>query len=130
MSNWVYSDGGRGQYFKGKAGDCAARAMAIALNRDYLFCYDELAIQVQSSTGKRSARNGVLKSDYTRVLARHGFHWFSAPIFQNRKARCADLTGVVIARQAKHYVAVIDGVVHDTFDSTQKMVYGYWARRE
>ena len=24
MSNWVYSDGGRGQYFKGKAGDCAA----------------------------------------------------------------------------------------------------------
>jgi len=42
--------------------------------------------------------------------------WGAAPIFQNRKARCADLTGVVIARQAKHYVAVIDGVLHDTFD--------------
>lgn len=130
MSNWIYSDGGRTQYFKGNVGDCAARAMAIALNRDYLLCYKELAVQSKLSTGKCSARSGILKSDYTRVLARHGFHWFPAPIFQNRKARCSDLSGVVIARQAKHYVAVIDGIVHDTFDSTQKMVYGYWARRE
>jgi phosphotransferase system IIA component len=36
--------------------------------------------------------------------------------------------GVVIARQARHFVAVIDGAVHDIWDCSHKMVYGYWAK--
>lgn len=129
MTQWVYTDGGRSQYFKGVARDCATRAMAIALNRDYKLCYDELALQAKQSTGKKSARNGMHKEDFSTVLKRYGYVWHSAPIFNGRKARCSDLSGKVIARQSKHFVAVIDGVVHDIFDSTQKMVYGYWAKQ-
>jgi hypothetical protein len=38
-------------------------------------------------------------------------------------------TGTVIARQAGHYVAVIDGIPQDTWDCSNKMVYGYWAKK-
>lgn len=127
---WIYNDGGRKNYYKGAARDCAARAMAIALSRDYQECYKELAMQAKRSSGVCSARNGIKKSDFNAVLIRYGFIWHPAPAFADRKARCADLTGTVIARQAKHFVAVIDGVAFDTFNSTHKMVYGYWGRPE
>jgi hypothetical protein len=39
-------------------------------------------------------------------------------------------TGTVIARQASHYVAVINGLAQDTWDCSQKMVYGYWAKKQ
>ena len=40
---WVYDDGGRGDAgFKGEAGDCAARAIAIATGRPYTEVYDAL----------------------------------------------------------------------------------------
>ena len=38
-------------------------------------------------------------------------------------------TGVVIAKQARHFVAVIDGVANDAWDCTERMVYGYWAKQ-
>ncbi|AUZ86111.1 hypothetical protein [Methylophaga nitratireducenticrescens] len=123
---WIKNDGGRSNYFKGTAGDCAARAMAIALGIDYKQCYDELAKQHQQTTGQKTARNGIFKKDFEKVLNAHGWHWCSAPVFDGRKAKCSDLTGIVIARQAKHYVAVINGIAHDIFDSTDKMVYGFW----
>ena len=63
-----------------------------------------------------------------QVLKRHGWVWMKAPQFAGRKARCSDLTGVVIAKQAHHFVAVIDGVANDIWDCTHKMVYGYWAK--
>ena len=37
--------------------------------------------------------------------------------------------GSVIAKQARHLVAVIDGVANDTLDCAHKMVYGYWAKK-
>lgn len=42
-STFIFNDGGRSHYFKGRAGDCATRAMSIALELDYKLCYDELA---------------------------------------------------------------------------------------
>lgn len=35
---------------------------------------------------------------------------------------------MVIARQAGHLVAVNCGVCEDIFDSSEKMVYGYWKK--
>ena len=69
MTNFKYDDGGRSKYFKGRAGDCAARAMAIALGIDYKAAYDELA--EANAAGRmrvKSARNGVFKEDFNRVL--------------------------------------------------------------
>ena len=128
---YQYNDGGRkAAGFKGTAGDCGARAMAIALGLDYSGVYKELA-QANADNGRsKSARNGIMKDVYTEVLKRHGWVWMPAPKFEGRKARCSDMpAGVVIAKQARHFVAVIDGVAHDSWDCTHKMVYGYWAKQ-
>lgn len=125
------NDGGRqAAGFKGTAGDCGARAMAIALNLDYKAVYKELS-QANCDNGRsRSARNGIMKDIYTVVLKRYGWVWHKAPQFIGRKARCSDMPkGSVIAKQAHHLVAVIDGVANDTWDCTHKMVYGYWAKQ-
>jgi hypothetical protein len=140
-----YNDGGReAAGFKGTAGDCGARAMAIALGLDYKAVYKELA-QANADNGRaKSARNGIHKDVYSEVLKKHGWVWHSAPTFKvlegyknsegkvlfGRKARCSDMPkGIVIARQASHYVAVIDGIPNDIWDCSDKMVYGYWAKQ-
>ena len=71
-----------------------------------------------------------MKDTYTEVLKLHGWVWMKAPQLEGRKARCSDMPkGSVIAKQARHLVAVIDGVANDTWDCTHKMVYGYWAKK-
>ena len=128
---YIYNDGGRSAAgYKGVAGDCGARAMAIALGLDYKAVYKELA-RANSDNGRaKSARNGIYKDVYSDVLARHGWVWHKAPQFDGRKARCSDMpAGVVIAKQAHHFVAVIDGVANDIWDCTHRMVYGYWAKK-
>jgi hypothetical protein len=128
---YVYNDGGRSKAgYKGSAGDCGARAMAIALGLDYKTAYNQLAQANKDKGFAKSARNGIYKDVYSNVLAKHGWVWLSAPKLVGRKAKCSDMpSGIVIARQAGHYVSVINGVPNDTFDSSQKMVYGYWAKQ-
>tara|TARA_R110002012_G_C11407702_1_gene586601 strand:+ start:192 stop:593 length:402 start_codon:yes stop_codon:yes gene_type:complete len=129
-STLIFNDGGRSHYFKGRTGDCATRAMSIALELDYKLCYDELAKAHSAKTGKRSARNGIYKDDFNTVLKLHGWVWHSAPKFDGRKARYSDMPqGRVIVRMARHFAAVVDGVLYDTWDSRYKMVYGYWAKQ-
>lgn len=124
-----YNDGGRSKYFKGNAADCGPRAMAIALQLDYKQCYDELADENKKAGGKRTAREGLYRSVYETVLYRHGWTWHKAPVIEGRKAKYFDMPqGRVIVRMARHYSAVINGVVHDTWDCREKMVYGYWKK--
>jgi hypothetical protein len=129
--SYVYNDGGRKQAgYKGLAGDCGARAIAIALDMDYQAAYDLLA-QANKNCGKsKSARNGIDKDIYSDVLKSLGWLWVSAPKFDGRRAKAVDLpAGTYIARQAGHFVAVKDGIPQDTWNSSEKMVYGYWAKR-
>jgi hypothetical protein len=40
--------------------------------------------------------------------------------------------GRLVVSVSKHWVAVIDGVIHDTYDCSRdgtRCVYGYWERR-
>jgi len=129
MTNFFYNDGGRSDAgYKGSCGDCVVRAISIALNLDYKETYLELARRQKELTGKRSARNGVHKEVYDKFLKERGWVWHSAPKFDGRKAYHHDMPqGVVIVRMARHLAAVIDGTVHDSWNSTHKMVYGYWA---
>lgn len=126
--NYILNDGGReAAGFKGSAGDCAARAMAIALQKDYKECYQELAEAHKERTGKKTAREGIYKDTMTKVLKGHGWHWHPAPNIRGRKAKHYDMPkGRVIARMARHYSAIIDGSIHDTWDCSNKMIYGYW----
>ncbi len=128
--NHVFNDGGRAAAsYKGSAGDCGARSMAIALDLDYKAVYIELANANRDRGYAKSARNGLYKDVFNDVLKQHGWIWHAAPKFNGRKAKCSDMPkGRVIARQASHYVAVVDGVPHDTWDCSHKMVYGYWAK--
>ena len=127
---YVYNDGGRADAgYKGSAGDCGARAMAIALDLYYKQAYDVLADANKEAGRPRSARNGINKDVYSKVLERNGWVWHSAPKFVGRKAYASDMPqGTVIARMAGHYACIIDGVPHDTFDCSHKMVYGFWAK--
>jgi hypothetical protein len=128
---YVFNDGGKAATGrKGKSGDCAVRAVAIATGTDYETAYRMMADEAASFGYKKSARDGIHIQVMTAVLKKFDWAWVAAPKVAGRKARCADLAdkGTVIARQAKHFVAVVDGMPHDIFDCSDRMVYGYWAK--
>ena len=126
-----YNDGGREDAgYKGKTRDCTVRAMAIALKLPYKQCYEELAQANKEAGGKKSVRGGVTIKVFEAVLNKHGWYWEAAPKFRSRKARAADTYGTVIARQARHVVAVRKGVVQDVINSSGKMVYGIWRKKQ
>jgi hypothetical protein len=90
-TKYIFNDGGRSAYFKGTAGDCATRAMAISLS---------LIIRIviknckhRARTGKKTARDGIYKEDFSEVLKRHSWVWHSAPKFDGRKARATHANG-------------------------------------
>lgn len=129
-----FNDGGRSAAgFKGNAGDCGVRAVAIATGQDYRAVYTDLARLNKARTGKRSARNGLHREVVHQYLTDLGWRWVATMKFG--KGCTTHLTadelpaGRIITRLSKHYAAMIDGVVHDAFDSTRdgtRCVYGYW----
>lgn len=125
---YKYHDGGRAAAgYKGVARDCVVRAIAIATGLNYQDVYDKLAAANKAAGGGKTARRGLLPQVYEPLLIELGFVRQAAPKFTGRKARTYDLPpGIIIAKQARHLVAVIDGVAHDNHDSTNKMVYRYW----
>lgn len=144
---WAYNDGGRWEAgYKGDAGDCVARAVAIAAELPYQQVYDILASGNASekktrrsgkNTGKRTAAGGIhvgrkWYQDYMRSL---GFTWVpTMQIGQGCKVHLRDgelPMGRLVVHVSKHSVAVIDGVINDTYDPSRdgtRCVYGYWIR--
>ena len=152
--DFVYNDGGRSKYFKSKeVGDCVTRAIAIATGRDYKEVYDFLAesnakqrVTIRQKRSKKAMRKA------NKVTAIHGIStkrkWF--------KDYMADLgfkfvatmgigtgcrvhlkadelpKGRLICNVSRHYTAVIDGVINDTYDCSRnetRCVYGYWIKQ-
>lgn len=135
---WRYDDGGReaaGFAIKHDAGDCVARALAIAAELPYRVAYEALADESWRRGGKRSARNGVARDVERAVFLRHGFTW--TPTMRIGSGCTVHLRadelppGRIVCAVSKHLVAVVDGVAHDTSDPTRggtRCVYGYYAR--
>jgi hypothetical protein len=137
---WVYDDGGRSQYFKAEhVGDCVCRAIAIATGKDYRQVYDDInRLAKKERTGKRkrgvsSARNGVYKGTIKKLMAEYGWTWH--PTMQigsgcTTHLRASELPmGRLLVSVSRHETAVIDGVLHDTYDCSRdgtRCVYGYW----
>ena len=131
MENFVYNDGGRSKYFKASdVGDCVVRAFAIASGRDYKEVYD-----LAKSVCKKgeSPRNGLKKAQCNKLGAMLGGKWVTCmTIGSGCKVHLnADELpkGRIVCSCSKHLVAMIDGVVNDTYDSTRegnRCVYGYW----
>lgn len=135
-----FNDGGRkAAGYKGDAGDCVTRAIAIAAEMPYQVAYElvnDSAEFEHARKGKQSsARTGVRKPTTRKVLASIGWKWTpTMQIGQGCKVhlRGDELpAGRLIVQVSRHLVAVIDGVIHDTHDSSRdgkRCVYGYWEK--
>ncbi len=137
---WVYDDGGRADAgYKGHTGDCCCRAISIATGKDYKEVYDlinEYAKKERTGKNKKhksNARTGVYTATCKKIMADLGWKWKATmQIGSGCKVhlRAEELPkGRIICNVSRHYVAVIDGVIHDTYDCTRdgsRCVYGYW----
>lgn len=142
-----FNDGGRANAgYKGLAGDCVCRAICIATGLPYQKVYDDLALgnfkQRKSKLKKanqRTASKGINTkrkwfNDYMESL---GFVWVpTMQIGQGCKVhlKAEELPmGNIICNVSKHFVAVIDGVINDTYDCSRngtRCVYGYYKKNK
>jgi hypothetical protein len=134
---WVYDDGGRRESgFRGDTGDCVTRAIAIATGLPYADVYRDVSDRVGATGRARSARNGVPNRTIRPLITGYGFTW--TPTMKVGAGTTVHVsTGEVpdncILRLSRHVVAVVDGVVHDTYDPSRdgtRAVYGYFVRSE
>lgn len=142
---FVINDGGReAAGYKGKAGDCVTRAIAIAMGRPYQEIYDILANgtanqRASKHTSKRgkTARNGINtgRKWFKDWMASMGWTWTPTMGIGTGcqiHLKAEELPkGRLIVSVSKHLTAVIDGVIHDTFDPSRngtRCVYGYYKK--
>jgi hypothetical protein len=152
---FIRDDGGRAAAgFRGTAGDCVTRAIAIATGDPYADVYAALAQGTGSQrasrrTAKRSAsaRSGinVRRKWFRDYMAQRGFVW--TPTMGIGTGCTVHLhdgelpMGRLVVSVSKHYTAVIDGAIHDMFDPqreemiylaaggiqvVRRCVYGFW----
>jgi hypothetical protein len=145
--DYQYNDGGRKDAgYKGDSGDCVARAVSIAAELPYKEVYNDLAYgnaaqrktrRSHRSSGKRTAQNGIQtqREWFKNYMEYLGFVWTpTMKIGQGCKVhlRADELpAGRLVVSVSRHYVAVIDGVINDTFDPSRdgmRCVYGYWSK--
>jgi len=145
MIEFKYNDGGRKEAGrKGDTGDCVCRAIAIASGTPYEEVYARLAEgnaaqrrgkRPSSAHGKRTASQGILtkRKWFKDLMAEMGFVWtptMGVGTGCQVHLKADELpAGHIICSVSKHYVAVIDGVIHDTHDCSRggtRCVYGYW----
>jgi hypothetical protein len=140
---WVWDDGGRAAAGRaGPARDCVARAAAIVTGRPYLEVCAEINALGQAERAsknrrhKSGARTGVHKPTTRRYMTSLGWTWTPAmAIGQGCTVHLAPgelPAGRLMVSVSKHWTAVIDGVIRDTYDpgrGGRRCVYG-WFRQE
>jgi hypothetical protein len=139
---FVHDDGGRAEAgYKGEAGDCAVRAVAIATGLPYQDVYatlNNIAKRERPRGGRRrsNAREGVYSQTLRWLMDELGWEW--VPTMGIGTGCTVHLhpdelpEGRLVVRVSKHYTAVIDGVIHDTYDPSRdgaRCVYGYFRER-
>jgi len=121
---YKYNEGGRGEHYKGLSGDCVTRAITIATEQRYDDVYNALFDIARNWKGnsklaKRirtnaSPRDGCFKevgSKYLKDLSIDEVR---------KKLKINDQIfneGRYVVKVRRHWIAIIDGVVHDTWDS-------------
>jgi hypothetical protein len=141
MTGFADNDGGRAAAgFKPSGGDCVTRSIAIITGRPYMEVYRDLADGGKAQRGKKSSpRSGMLtqRKWFKDYMIGQGFQWVATMRIGSgcRVHLNADEMpkGRLVASVSKHYTAMIDGVIHDTFDPSrdgERCVYGYWIYRK
>jgi hypothetical protein len=142
---FVKTDGGAGAAGHGDhSGDCVARAIAIATGKPYLEVFEVLKERYahyvkrypRSHIAKDDARrrsepieNGCYEEIYGPYLKSLG--WQHTRIRERVYLRAGALpSGRLIVDLDRHLTTLIDGVIHDAYDSGghgRRPVYGYWS---
>ena len=141
--NFQFNDGGReAAGYKGRAGDCGVRAIAIACEMPYQDAYDlvnEYGGRERASkrrARKTAARTGVHTATFRRIMRDLCWDWTPTMFVGSGckvHMREDELPGgTIILNVSKHFCAVINGVVQDTYCEDRngtRCVYGYWSKR-
>jgi len=143
------NDGGRAAAgYKGKAGDCVVRSIAIVTNTPYQKIYNDLYEENENfrkNSKTRLARSLKQKNDSPRTgthrvvlkkyLKKIGWNWTPTMFIGQgckvhlKKSELPNDTLIVSC--SKHITVVINGVLHDTYDCSRngtRCVYGYWTK--
>ena len=140
---FTYNDGGRSAagFKANNVGDCVPRAVAIITGLPYREVYDALAAgnagqRITKHSAKRGARGKTAQhgiwtkrkwfKDYMTSL---GFRWVpTMKIGEGCKVHldANELpAGRLVISLSKHYTAMIDGVIHDTYDPRRSKSYSF-----
>lgn len=139
---WSFSDGGReAAGFKGHAGDCVVRAIAIATELPYRTVYDDINLWSKKErrstrrSRKSSARTGVYSATTRRYMESIGWKW--TPTMKIGSGCTVHLrkdelpTGRIVVVVSKHLCAVVNGVIMDLDDPSRggtRCVYGFFSK--
>lgn len=112
------------------AGDCAIRAVAMALDTDWDTAYAMIVVAgfiVKDVPSTNSVWGSVLRN--------HGFKRASVPNTcpdcYTAEDFCRDHPkGIYVLVCQEHAIAVIDGRLFDTYNSSDKPVYFYWYKED
>jgi hypothetical protein len=144
-----FNDGGRGDVgFKGGAGDCVVRSIAIAANLPYMKVYEDLrfanetyALLRNDKLARRlnakgsSPRNGNHRNVFHDYILGLGFQW--VPTMKigmgcQVHLRSDELPkAILIVKVSKHLTAVLNGIIQDTHNPSRggnRCVYGYYIK--
>lgn len=111
-------------------GDCAVRAVSVALGVDWESAYTMLAVN-GFAMGDLQNSNSVIGS----VLRQHGFYRYNLPETCPDCYTFADFAadhpkGVFVLGTGTHVATVMDGVLMDAWDSSNEPVAYAWYRKD
>lgn len=125
--DYKYNDGGRIESgFKGnRAGDCVVRATAIIMQEPYRDVYELYAYNNKKMKGKRTARDGMNPAVSSYTLKSLGYkpmdNYLRIPVDHAiTVTEVYEQIGDCLIFIPRHALAIMNGTVHDTWDSRFK----------
>ena len=127
MSRWRYfNENPAGQ----NVGDCAVRAVAVALGIDWETAFLRIA-KAAFQMGDMPSSNSV----WGAVLRQEGFYRSAIPntcpdCYTAEDFAVEHPRGVYVLGFGNHVATVRDGYIYDSWDSTKEIPQYYWHRKE
>jgi len=120
---YEFNDGGRAaSNFNGGVADCVTRAISIATGCGYATAREYLR-PIMTPEGVN-----VFSAEFDNIAKTAGLIYVAARVTGFTVANLPE-TGIYIAHTRNHVTTIINGVIHDTFDTRAEVLQGYWIPR-